>query len=631
MVSPPSPVRNNTVLFPLCHRIGQMVGPILASRYWIIMILIAVVLLYLPILFSGFYQDDYDHRLRFSPEVYAKLHQPDEADQRGPLTLYGFVRDSSRQYSRNKGYAPWWASDHIRANFFRPLASLSLAFDYSLWPNTPLLPHIHSLLWFCLLILLAYKLYRSISGSAVVAGICILFFAVDEVFIGPAGWISNRHALLAMVFCVLTLWLYHLGASQKKWLYFAGAAGAYMLALLASEMGMVTVIYLFAYLFVLDRNRWMSRIKRILPFVLITVTWRLAYTALGFGAKGSLLYVDPLYSPVDFMTQLLGRYPAYLFSTAVLPVASTLIAASPQVTALIAVTCFIMLGLLVLMIYPVLKAHRTSAFWAIGLLCATVPLTSGIPGERNLGLVSLGVMGLMGQLLADVAAMKRPGPLKTLQVVSLKLVIPILLVTNLVLPLRSIVSEPDNMRARREMNDRLADFGSDPALVEGHLYVINPPGTLFYIYAMHQRLFTDAPFPASINYLSSGYTSVHIERVDARTIIVTPEGGYSPRPGPALNAKTGEVTQISAENVSRVLDGIFYNPQDPMQVGQVVALSEVTVRVTKMTGDGRIAQAVFTFAQQLEDNRYVWLLWDEDTLTYERVQMPSVGESSVYP
>jgi hypothetical protein len=129
--------------FPLYHRIEQKARPIIASRYWIVLVLIVVVLLYLPILFSGFYQDDFDHRLRFSPEAYEKLHQPKEADQRGPLTLYGFVRGSSRQYARDKGFAPWWASDNIRANFFRPLSSLTLAFDYSLWPDTPLLLHIH--------------------------------------------------------------------------------------------------------------------------------------------------------------------------------------------------------------------------------------------------------------------------------------------------------------------------------------------------------------------------------------------------------------------------------------------------------------------------------------------------------
>jgi hypothetical protein len=144
-------------------------------------------------------------------------------------------------------------------------------------------------------------------------------------------------------------------------------------------------------------------------------------------------------------------------------------------------------------------------------------------------------------------------------------------------------------------------------------------------------LFTDEPFPASINYLSSGFTPVHIERVDARMIVVTPEGGYTPLPDPIVDDATGLVTHVHLENVYRALDQNFYNSRNPMQVGQVVTLSEVTVEITEMTSDGRIAQAAFTFAYPLEDKRYVWLLWDEDTSTYERVQMPPVGASRVYP
>jgi hypothetical protein len=112
---------------------------------------------------------------------------------------------------------------------------------------------------------------------------------------------------------------------------------------------------------------------------------------------------------------------------------------------------------------------------------------------------------------------------------------------------------------------------------------------------------------------------------------VTPEGGYTPLPGPILDDATGTVTHVHLENIYRTLDGFFYNPRNPMRVGQVVALSEVTVEVTEMTGDGRIAQAVFAFAHSLDDSQYVWLLWDETTSTYGRVQMPAVGEAIVYP
>jgi len=325
------------------------------------------------------------------------------------------------------------------------------------------------------------------------------------------------------------------------------------------------------------------------------------------------------------------RIPVLLFSAVVLPVADLLLAFSPQAMGVAAAVFLIPLGLLALTAFPVLKTHRTSAFWLLGLLGALIPLVSGIPQSRNLGLVSLGVMGLAGQLLVDVATAKKTGPLTPFQLVLLRIATPILLILYLVVSPLLVISNPATTRASAEQQASAADFGSAPELTQQHLYVINPPGALSFMGGLFQRLFSDKPFPASINYLSSGFAPVDIQRVDAQTIIVTPEGGYTPLPGPVVDGKTGRVTQVHLENVYRALDGFYYNPRNPMHVGQVVALSEVTIEVTQMTGDGRIAQAAFTFAHPLEDNRYVWLLWDEDTSTYARAQMPPAGESRVYP
>ncbi len=626
----------NSYSFLLYHRIGQVARPIIASRYWIVIVVSVAILLYIPFLFSGFFQDDYGFRLNFSPDVYKKHLVPEEVIEvmrNSPLNLYGFSWDSSARFSfeQEKGFAPWWASDQIKTNFFRPLSSLTLALDFSLWPDTPLLMHIHSLLWFCLLIVLTYRLYKSVSGSDVVAGISILLLVVDDVLSSPVGWISNRHAVVAMVFCVLCVWLYHQGISQKKWPCIAGACGVYALALLASEMGLVTFAYLFAYMLVLDRDKWPGRVKRIVPFVLITVAWRLAYTGLGYGASGTLLYIDPILNPADFITQLLTRFPVLLFSAVGLPVVDMLIAFSPQAVRVVAAVTLIPLGLLVLTVYPVLKAHRESAFWLLGLLAAIVPLVSGIPQSRNLGLVSLGVMGLAGQLFVDTATARKTGPLTTFQRILLKMAMPLILILYLVVSPLLVMSNPTTTRMSAETQASAADFGSAPELAGQHLYIVNPPGAMSFMAGLFQRLFTDEPFPISINYLSSGFAPVHIERVDAQTIVVTPEGGYTPLPGPIVDDKTGLVTHVHLENVYRALDGFHYNPRNPMQVGQVVALSEVTVEVIEMTGDGRIAQAAFTFAHPLEDGRYVWLLWDKDASTYERVQMPPVGESRIYP
>ena len=42
-----------TYAFPLYHRIGRAARPILASRYWIVVVLIVATLLYSPFLFSS--------------------------------------------------------------------------------------------------------------------------------------------------------------------------------------------------------------------------------------------------------------------------------------------------------------------------------------------------------------------------------------------------------------------------------------------------------------------------------------------------------------------------------------------------------------------------------------------------
>jgi hypothetical protein len=320
-----------------------------------------------------------------------------------------------------------------------------------------------------------------------------------------------------------------------------------------------------------------------------------------------------------------------LFSAVGPPAVDLLLAFSPQAMAAAAAVFLIPLGLLAWAVYPALKAHRTSAFWLLGLLAAIVPLVTGIPQNRNLGLVSLGVMVLAGQLFVDVATARKTGPLTTFQRILLRIAVPLLVILFFFVSPLMVISNPATTQTSADSQARAADFGSEPDLVAQHLYVINPPGAMSLTGGLLQRLFTDKPMPASINYLSSGFAPVTIERVDAQTLLVTPEGGYTPLPGPIVDDKTGMVTPIGLENVYRALDGFHYNPRNPMQVGQVVALSEVTVEVTQMTSDGRIAQAAFTFAYPLEGSRYVWLLWHEATSTYERVQMPSVGESRIYP
>ena len=90
---------NDSYSFPLYHRIGQVARPVIAPRYWIVIVLIAAILLYTPFLFSGFFQDDYGFRLNFSPEAYEKLNVPEEVILNSPVNLYGFSSGGSTRFA----------------------------------------------------------------------------------------------------------------------------------------------------------------------------------------------------------------------------------------------------------------------------------------------------------------------------------------------------------------------------------------------------------------------------------------------------------------------------------------------------------------------------------------------------
>jgi len=623
----------NEYAFPLFHRIGKAVQPLIASRYWLWIVLAIAILLYIPILFSGFYGDDLGHRLAVTPDAAARLGWTEDM-RPAWWNLYGFSTHAESYFDRVKdqGFlSPWWAADTITVSFLRPLSSGLMALDFSLWPNAPLPIHIHSLLWFLLVIFLIFQLYKRLSGSVTVAGLGVLLIALDDVFAGAAGWISNRHALVAMTFGLLCLLLYDRGVRQKSWGLIGGSVALLAVALLASEMGLVTFAYLFAYMLVLDDDKWLTRILRIAPFVVIIVVWRVIYSALGYGVHGSTLYVDPVASPLQFIEAMLTRFPINLFTAIGLPIAGIEIAATPGATYVIAAVCAVLVVLYAAIVFPVMKRHRLSAFWLIGLLCALVPLSAGIPGNRNLLYVSLGLMGLVSQLFVDVARMEK-SDLAGFSRVLLKVHVPVLIILYMVVSPIFVLTQGSTWQTTTDAQQRAVAFGDDPALADQNLYIVNPPGVATYIVGFFWKAFTDEPIPASINYLSPGFTPVTIERLDDRAIRVTPESGYAPLPGLVEDPSSGALVPIGEANVYRNVDrSFYYDPNYLTEVGQTVTLSEFTVEVAKMTDDGRIAEAVFTFNQPLESDSYRWLVWDAASKSYHSVEMPPVGETKVYP
>ena len=96
-----------------------------------------------PGLNNGFQLDDYLHRAAMlGSERFGEFLG-------GPQEIFCFFPgDPERtQQWMEMGFLPWWTYPGVKAEFFQFLTVQTHVLDYALWPDSPLLMHVHSLLW----------------------------------------------------------------------------------------------------------------------------------------------------------------------------------------------------------------------------------------------------------------------------------------------------------------------------------------------------------------------------------------------------------------------------------------------------------------------------------------------------
>jgi hypothetical protein len=103
------------------------------------------------------------------------------------------------------------------------------------------------------------------------------------------------------------------------------------------------------------------------------------------------------------------------------------------------------------------------------------------------------------------------------------------------------------------------------------------------------------------------FQPVRVHRPDERTLAVRPAYGY----------------------YAWVLDKLFRTEKHPFCVGDRVELTGMTAEITELTGDGRPAEAAFTFAVPLEDASLQWLQYEDGR--FVPFSPPAVGETAVLP
>jgi hypothetical protein len=582
---------------------------------------VVAVLLCAPSLWLGLYADDY--------VLWARLADPSPAPSfaRSPWRAFAFIdSEDALRRTMDFGGVPWWTSPGLRLAFFRPLTGLTHWVDFRLWPQQAWAMHAQSLLWFGAAIAAAAVLYRRLVRPQWVAGLAALAFAIDDAHASPADWIANRNATIATLFALLAL------IAHDRWRRDGWRPGvvlgplALLLGLLGGEMALAAGAYLLAYALFLDEALWPRRMASLVPAGLVGVAWALAYRALGFGATGSAMYVDPVGSPLEFARAVVSRAPLLLFGQWFLPSQTSLLLSQRAAHVLWLVACGLAL-LLAVFLAPLLRGDRTARFFALGMLLSILPACSTFPHDRLLFLVGLGGAGLLAKLLAGLvdraAWLSRARAWRALAVAAGV----VLAILNLVLaPLGLAHGSADLRTLGRLIEPAARSLPVGPSVRDQTALIVQTPNAFFPVFGPLMQLAAGRPSPERLLVLGSGIHAITIERPRRDTLVIRPEGGYLLPPGQAL---PGAAQPDFDPRYLMPLFDVLYRDATPMPVGDRIELTGVSVEVTALTGDGRPAEARFHFDRSLEDPSLLWLRWRDGV--WDRFVLPPVEGKVTLP
>jgi hypothetical protein len=576
---------------------------LLTSRLSPLSVAVLAVILTLPSLKAGLIGDDYHHKLLMSgSKSIVKLLD-------SPIDMFRFFDGNPERIFKLKdyGFLPWWTYENVKGAFWRPLASITHWLDYILWPNSPPLMHLHSLLWYGALVMAVAFFYRRFATIPLIAGLAALLYAIDDAHGMPAGFISNRNALMATLFGVLAI------IAHDKWRrdnWHAGIAlGPLLLAasLLSAEVGISTCAYLAAYVVFIDRGKLRNRFAAMTGYAVVVVVWRLLWTHLGYGMENVGGYVDPLRDPLRFMSAIKNAAPFLLLGQLALPPSEISIMLPPKYWILLWRISLIFLVLVAFVFASLLRRDRVARFWALGMLLSILPICATFPSDRLLTFVGIGAMGLVAQLLFVVFGKTEPRPKLLLWRIPALVLAAIFILAHLVIAPLALPLRAAYPMMPKKITDKLMISGPlDNSVKNQDLVIVNPPLAFLVMQSPLVWESNNQPMPRHLRILSSSLLRpVKVYRQDARTLIVRPEYGF----------------------YAAVFDALFRDRKHPFSVGDRVELTGMTVEIMELTGDGRPAKAAFTFAVPLEDPSLQWMQYKDGS--FVPFTPPAIGENVV--
>jgi len=567
-----------------------------------------------PLLHSGFYMDDFLHLEMLEGRYPLPRHA---------LNLFSFTEGrQENDVLRSAGFLPWWSHPEVKLALFRPFASALIGLDHSLFGHDAFAFHLHTLLWWtCLIVSFAAVLRELLPHSA--ALLALLFVVAQPAHNLLLGWLASRNTIAALTLVLSGFWA-HLQIRSSRAPSACVALGclagaAYLAAGLSSEYAFAVLPYPAAYAFWQARLNSRSVIRVAMLWGIPAATYMALRSALGYGARHSGMYIDPIAEPLAYLHAALVRLPLAA-GEVVLAMRASWFGGIPWPDALRALTIplhawpywQISLGTAAVGLgaFIAFRGQRqissnegSARFVLFAMPFTFVPILSTLPDSRILMAPILGWAILLSQALRGAFAQLRSSKFRVPgSLCCFALSLTLWLLGSVAAPLCSAGEIQDLPRLASVVRAGILNPNLDEIIGGRRVLLIAAAEPTTFLLPM-VRSWSRRSIPASFQVLGQALGPQTIERL------------------------SDHVFAIEEERVIKLAIKIpdAFN-RDGAYVGQTMDVDDLHVTVEQVI-EGRTTRARFSVDRQLDS--YVLLL--QTSVGLKRVEFPAVGERIVVP
>lgn len=560
--------------------------------------LILATLLALPFCWVGLFADDYFHQLAIEGQPLMPVTAWD-------LFTFAWGDPARLQPIIERGPYSWWSLPELKFSFLRPLSCALANFDHLAFGRAFLFHHLHSIAWYVGLVAVVTALLRRALGLASpIAALAAILFALDDSHTVITGWIANRNALVATLPALL-------GVLAHLWWRERGARAGLPLSLLACAVGLSAgepalgaIAYLVAYELTAAPGSWRTRLLSLVPIAALGVCYILVYRAMGSGAYGSEMYIDPMREPLRFLTlappkalALIGAQ--FLGSTADLWL--VVLAARP-VLVIMGVVALGVMTVLLRKIWPRLEeAERRGLRWLIvGAALSVVPVLATFPLNRLLLMPSIGGSALIAAVLWHGF---RAVDDRVLRYGARMLFVTSVVVGVLAWPMAAFAIK---VVAKEQIRSSMETKLSDEALT-GRVFVFVAPDPAASLYVPMVRAWNHKPVGRSFVTISFAPFAHRLKRTAVDTV---------------------ELEVVDGRMLETVFEQLMRSTAFPVPMGLKVRLSGAELTVIGFD-QGLPNRVSVRFDQNPEAGDYTLAKWEDGQLA--PLVLPGVGETLELP